>query len=93
MSDYSEDSIVEQPAIELFAELGWETANCYYEKLGKKATLGRDTTNEVVLVPRPFKWKILFTVTASSVGYPLIISLNSGQSLHNVPSRFMRYML
>src|SRR6266496_6370989 len=28
---YSEDSLIEQPAIELFKELGWETANCYNE--------------------------------------------------------------
>ncbi len=51
-SDYSEDSLVEQPAIELFSELGWETANCFYEKFGEKGTLGRGTTSEVVLVPR-----------------------------------------
>ena len=51
-NDYSEDSLVEQPAIELFRELGWETANCFYEKFGSKGTLGRDTTSEVVLVPR-----------------------------------------
>ncbi len=50
--DYSEDSLVEQPAIELFSELGWEAANCFYEKFGEKGTLGRETTNEVVLVPR-----------------------------------------
>jgi len=31
MHDYTEDSLVEQPAIELFKELGWETANCYNE--------------------------------------------------------------
>lgn len=27
MTDYSEDGLVEQPSIELFGELGWETAN------------------------------------------------------------------
>ena len=27
MSKYSEDKAVEQPAIELFEELGWETIN------------------------------------------------------------------
>jgi hypothetical protein len=26
-TEYSEDSLVEQPAIALFAELGWETTN------------------------------------------------------------------
>ena len=51
-SDYSEDSLVEQPAIALFSELDWETANCFHEKFGENGTLGRETSNEVVLVPR-----------------------------------------
>jgi len=51
MSDYSEDSLVEQPAIELFAELGWETANCFHEQMGAKGTLGRETRADVVLIP------------------------------------------
>jgi len=25
-ADFSEDALIEQPAIELFAEVGWETA-------------------------------------------------------------------
>ena len=29
--DYTENSLVEQPAIALFGELGWEAANCFYE--------------------------------------------------------------
>ena len=49
---YSEDSLVEQPAIALFAELGWGTANCYHEFDGGKSTLGRDSTGEVVLIQR-----------------------------------------
>lgn len=52
MSDYSEDSLVEQPAIELFNELDWETANCFYEKFGENGTLGRETSSVVVLVHR-----------------------------------------
>ena len=52
MSDYSEDSLVEQPAIELFRELDWKTANCFYEKFGSNGTLGRETSSVVVLVPR-----------------------------------------
>ena len=52
-SDYSEDTLVEQPAIALFAELGYETANCFHEKFGTSgSTLGRETTEEVILVPR-----------------------------------------
>lgn len=31
VGDYTEDSLVEQPAIALFETLGWETANCFYE--------------------------------------------------------------
>lgn len=50
--DYSEDALVEQPAIALFAELGWETSNCFYERFGQDGTLGRETPTEIVLVSR-----------------------------------------
>src|SRR5437667_2617853 len=52
MHEYSEDILVEQPTIDLFAKLGYETANTFHEKLGKNGTLGRETYNEVVLVRR-----------------------------------------
>ena len=52
MYEYSEDILVEQPTIELFAELEYEMANTFHEKLGKYGTLGRETEDEVVLVPR-----------------------------------------
>lgn len=51
-SRYTEDQLVEQPAIRLFEELGWETVNTYYEKLGPDGTLGRDNKSEVFLVQR-----------------------------------------
>jgi type I restriction enzyme R subunit len=52
-TDYSEDTLVEQPAIALFEELGYETANCFYEQVGTdNSTLGRETTEEVILVPK-----------------------------------------
>jgi type I restriction enzyme, R subunit len=51
-SRYSEDQLVEQPAIQLFEDLGWETVNAYYEKLGPSGTLGREDKMEVFLVPR-----------------------------------------
>lgn len=51
-SRYSEDSLVEQPAVELFNDLGWEIANCYQETFGANGTLGRETAAEVVLVSR-----------------------------------------
>ena len=49
---FSEDSLIEQPAIALFAELGWETADCYEETFGSQGTFGRETSSEVVLLPR-----------------------------------------
>jgi len=52
LNDYSEDNLVEQPAIALFAGLGWETENCFYEKFGENSTFGRETSSEVVLLPR-----------------------------------------
>ncbi len=52
-TDYSEDRLVEQPAITLFEELEYETANCFYEKVGPShLTLGRETTEEVILRPK-----------------------------------------
>jgi type I restriction enzyme R subunit len=51
-SRYTEDSVVEQPAIALLGELGWQTVNAYTETLGPEGTLGRDNQGEVVLVPR-----------------------------------------
>jgi len=52
-ADYSEDALVEQPAIALFAELGYSTANGFGEKVGgPDATFGRETTSDVILWPR-----------------------------------------
>jgi type I restriction enzyme R subunit len=49
---YTEDALVEQPAIGLFEGLGWKTQNCYYETFGPNGALGRETTSDVVLVRR-----------------------------------------
>lgn len=49
---FSEDSLIEQPAVALFAELGYETANCFHETFGDRGALGRETTADVVLLPR-----------------------------------------
>ncbi len=51
-SSYSENQLVQQPAIALFAELGWETADLYNETFGPVGTEGRETDQEVVLVRR-----------------------------------------
>jgi type I restriction enzyme R subunit len=49
---YTEDQLVEQPAIGLFADLGWETVSAMDETLGPTGTLGRETKGEVVLATR-----------------------------------------
>lgn len=49
---YSEDQLVEQPAIALFAELGWRTLIADEETYGPIGTLQRETKSEVVLVTR-----------------------------------------
>jgi type I restriction enzyme R subunit len=49
---YTEDQLVEKPAIRLFREMGWDHVNAYYEKLGPEGTLGRDNKSEVFLVRR-----------------------------------------
>lgn len=49
---YSEDQLVEQPAIGLFATLGWQTVSAMEETFGPGGTLGRETKGEVVLVER-----------------------------------------
>ncbi len=49
---YSEDQLVEQPAIRLFAELGWHPVSAMEETFGTSGTLGRETKGDVVLVAR-----------------------------------------
>jgi type I restriction enzyme R subunit len=49
---YSEDQLVEQPAIALFAELGWQIATATDEIVGNNFTLGRETRSDVVLTSR-----------------------------------------
>jgi hypothetical protein len=49
---YTEDQLVEQPAIGLFAELGWSTVSAMEETFGAAGTLQRETKGEVVLAPR-----------------------------------------
>lgn len=48
----TEDALVEQPALRLLADLGWEVASGFDESLGPSGTLGRDSRAEVVLVHR-----------------------------------------
>ena len=63
-SDYTEELLVEEPAIELCAELGWATVSATEESFGsaepspqpspsgRGGCLGRETKSEVVLVPK-----------------------------------------
>jgi type I restriction enzyme R subunit len=52
LNSFSEDSLIEQPAIALLRQLGWKTANCFDETFSANGTLGRETSSEVVLVAR-----------------------------------------
>ncbi len=53
MSDYSEDALVEQPAIALLGDLGWETVSGFHEfDQPGGSSLGREAKTEVVLVNR-----------------------------------------
>ena len=49
---YTEDQLVEQPAIGLFEDLGWETVSAAEETFGVSGTLGRMTKMEAVLAVR-----------------------------------------
>ena len=63
-SDYTEDLLVERPAIHLFQDLGWKTVSAMEETfgsaepspqlfpVGRGSWLGRETKSEVVLVSR-----------------------------------------
>lgn len=50
--DYGEDAAIEQPAIQLFADLGWETVNLYHEWAGGGSTEGRESETQVILEGR-----------------------------------------
>jgi type I restriction enzyme R subunit len=52
-NSYTEDHLVEQPAIQLMQhELGWDVMNCFGEWLGGVSDLGREGKREVVLTGR-----------------------------------------
>jgi len=51
-SGYTEDALVEQPAIQLMETLGWETCNAYNEFDTGHSMLGRETRAEVILTAR-----------------------------------------
>ena len=47
--DPDSEGALEANTIRLFESLGWEAANCYHEICGENSTLGRETTEQVVL--------------------------------------------
>ena len=49
---YTEDAMVERPAISLLADLGWETVNAYHEFDHGASSLGRETRAEAILTAR-----------------------------------------
>lgn len=49
---YTEDSLVEKPAIALMEELGWKTVNAYHEFDHSTSTLGRNTMSDIILTAR-----------------------------------------
>ncbi|BAY61192.1 type I site-specific deoxyribonuclease HsdR [Calothrix brevissima NIES-22] len=46
------EAALENSTIDLFSQLQWQTANCYHETFGTNSTLGRETRDEVVLIPK-----------------------------------------
>ncbi|BCX49783.1 hsd R type ideoxyribonuclease, type irestrication, R subunit [Haloferula helveola] len=53
MSGYTEDHLIEQPAIQLMEhELGWDSVNAYDEWSSGASSLGREAKREVVLTGR-----------------------------------------
>jgi type I restriction enzyme R subunit len=50
--DYGEDAGVEQPAIELFEQLGWTHKNLLHEWKSGRSTEGRDSEKQVILEAR-----------------------------------------
>lgn len=52
MKDFSEETLIEQPAIELLQELGWTPKNLFKETFGANGTEGRKNNREVILTRR-----------------------------------------
>jgi len=52
MAKFTEDALVEQPAIKLYSELGWDTVECWDEPFGPESPFGRNNRGDVVLPNR-----------------------------------------
>ena len=49
---FTEDQLVERPALEVLEKLGWTLASAAEEVFGLQGTLGRETPGETILLPR-----------------------------------------
>lgn len=49
---FTEDQLVERPALEVLDALGWTLVFAAEEKFGESGTLGRETPGEAILLPR-----------------------------------------
>jgi type I restriction enzyme R subunit len=70
MNLYSEYQLIEQPAIALLAEMGWETMNCFHEfEQAGGSPLGRENKGEVVLTKklRPALEKLNLDVSSDAI--------------------------
>ncbi|MBF0124757.1 MAG: type I restriction endonuclease subunit R [Magnetococcales bacterium] len=52
---YSENQLVEQPALGLLADLGWQTLAALEERFGASGALQRETSSEVILTARLYQ--------------------------------------
>jgi type I restriction enzyme R subunit len=50
--EFTEDQLVEQPAIQLFASMNWQAVSALEETFGVGGLLGRETPGEVALIER-----------------------------------------
>lgn len=81
---YNEDSLIEQPAIEIFKSLEYDYLNCYKEVFAKDGTLGRETASEVLLIKKLRNALIKLNPDASNEAISLAIDeLTSDRSVQN----------
>ena len=65
INDHSKDVLEIQSTLTLYTELGWQIANCFHEKFGKKDMIGREASSEILPMhplhaapePRPATWE------------------------------------
>lgn len=48
INEYSEESLIELPATELFQSLGYEHLNCFHERFGESSTLAKEASSDVI---------------------------------------------